>query len=210
MSVKRQGGLGLIDAEAQTLAIFATFITKMLRPKDPPWWAAAAFWALGKRLATLKLHPTDLLKPKPPQATYGSRPDFWKHALKSWKQNKGNLPADIGHCSVQALIGAPLEHPAISMRYDPSATQRSTLRSNGLHTLSDVFIRNPTTGAAITPASPTAKSFVVAFINSTIILQQTAIRRLLAFPRSPTNAPCGQRPESAAKVWRTIDRATDG
>ncbi|KAJ2400230.1 hypothetical protein GGI23_002163, partial [Coemansia sp. RSA 2559] len=71
------------------------------------------------------------------------------------------------------------------MRYDPSATQRSTLRSNGLHTLSDVFIRNPITGAAITPAGPKAKPFVAAFIKSTIILQQTTIRHLLDFPEIP-------------------------
>ncbi|KAJ1885729.1 hypothetical protein LPJ81_006841, partial [Coemansia sp. IMI 209127] len=157
----------------------------MLRPNDPPWWAAAAFWALGAHLAKLKLHPTDLLKVKPPRSPYGSRPDFWKHVLKSWKQTKGNLPSDIGPASIQAMVGAPLEHPAISSRYTPPVAQQSVLRSNGLHTLSDVFIRNPLTGAAITPAGPRVKPFVTAVSKFNIILQPTITRQLLNFPEVP-------------------------
>ncbi|KAJ2546510.1 hypothetical protein EV175_005571, partial [Coemansia sp. RSA 1933] len=110
---------------------------------------------------------------------------FWLHVLTSWRMTGGSLKAGIDNCSLEAILGLPLDHPDITIPRATSKPAITALRKPNIYTLGDIFERNPATGAAITRADDAVLPFIRLFWQGRIYIQPPIIQRLLNYPATP-------------------------
>ncbi|KAJ2508789.1 hypothetical protein IWW47_000422, partial [Coemansia sp. RSA 2052] len=182
---KKQGGLGLLNLESQSTAIFAQFCAQVFRQRNSPWWAATAQWVMDQHLSKNRKHSSDLLAKSPPASWPKAIPEFWRRVLSSWKSVGGRGPGNDFEGPLESLLSLPFEHPAVSLLTQLPAKARNSIRSNKIFTLGDVFQRYEPTGAAITRDDPSVLPFVKYFVKRSINFHPRVVRKLLDYPSEP-------------------------
>lgn len=178
---KEQGGLGLLPLHEQAIAIFGTWVTKVLDPKEPPKWAPVAHWLLSHHLSTLGLHPSMLcMNDKTQWPTKWKRlPNFWRRLMEFWKVAGGVCQPVDNHWQTADLLALPWSGTTATFTNfnNPTETRAATKRwqQKGANCIGDVFVWSPIHNKMYTFDSPSTRSVIDAYNKAQLALQPTAL-----------------------------------
>ena len=156
---KAEGGLGLLPLKAQALAIFGTWVARMLSEERRPAWAPVAQSMLAHHLAMVQRHPAMLCTQVP--ARKGNPFDkgltFWHRMMEFWKDAKGKcLPVD-SHWHPLEVMALPMVGGIATTTIGLPRTRELAWQRCGAHTLGDVLRWDAVQGKYVTRDSPSAR-----------------------------------------------------
>ena len=188
---KAEGGLGLLPLKAQALAIFGTWVARMLSEDRRPAWAPVAQSMLAHHLAAVQRHPAMLCAQRTARKAnpFDKSLAFWHRMMEFWKDAKGKcLPVD-SHWHPLEVLALPMVGGIATTTIGLPRTRELSWQRCGAHTLGDVLHWDAVQGKYVTRDSPSARCVTFDHGKHRWGLRTEVVKRLLPLERAPLSGP---------------------